>query len=32
VRTNAQRTALEKLVRGIDDVEAVVDELAVTRQ
>jgi len=32
VRTNAQRSALEKLVRSIDDVEAVVDELAVTRK
>jgi len=32
VRTNAQRSALENLVRSIDDVEAVVDELAVTRK
>lgn len=32
VRSNAQRIALEKLVRSIDDVEAVVDELAVTRK
>jgi hypothetical protein len=30
VRTNAQRTALEKLVRSIDDVERVIDELALT--
>ena len=32
VRTNAQRSALKKLVRSIDDVEAVVDELVVTRK
>ena len=32
VRTNAQKKALETLVRGIDDVEAVVDELVVRRR
>ena len=32
VRTEAQKKALETLVRGIDDVEAVVDELAVRKR
>jgi hypothetical protein len=32
VRTEAQKKALETLVRGIDDVEAVVDQLAVRRR
>jgi hypothetical protein len=32
VRTEAQRKALATLVRGIDDVEAVIDELAVRRR
>ena len=32
VRTQAQRKALETLVRGIDDVEAVVDELSVRKR
>jgi len=32
VRTEAERKALESLVRSIDDVEAVVDELVVTKR
>jgi putative Ca2+/H+ antiporter (TMEM165/GDT1 family) len=32
VRTDAQKKALEALVRGIDDVEAVVDELVVRKR
>ena len=32
VRTEAQKKALETLVRGIDDVEAVVDELSVRKR
>ena len=32
VRTDAQKRALAALVRGIDDVEAVVDELAVRKR
>ena len=32
VRTDAQKKALAALVRGIDDVEAVIDELAVRKR
>jgi osmotically-inducible protein OsmY len=32
VRTEAQKKALEALVRGIDDVEAVVDALVVRKR
>ena len=32
VRTRAEADALERLVRGIDDVEAVIDELVVKKR